>query len=45
MRGLKITVSVDVRIVKAFCFSYNLSAFTSQCQRLHTWALCSFLGQ
>ena len=29
MRGLKITVSVDVRIVKAFCFSYNLSVYLS----------------
>jgi len=29
---------------KRFCFSRNLSAFISQFQRLHIWALCNFVG-
>ena len=45
MHGLKITVSVEVRIVNPFSFYCNLSAFTSQFQRLHIWALCNFFGQ
>ena len=45
MHGLKITASVEVRIVNPLCFYCNLSAFTSQFQRLHIWALCNFFGQ
>ena len=41
MRGLKRSVSVEVRIVNP----YVLSAFMSQFQCSHIWALCNFFGQ
>ena len=45
MRELKITVSVEVRIVKSFCFSCNNMKCICLSQCLHIWALCNFSGK
>ena len=44
LKSLKITF-IRNKNCKPFCFSCNLSAFISQFQRLHIWALCNFFGQ